>query len=216
MKVLMTLKKNEKGNALFLILIAVALFAALSYAITQSGRGGGSIDREQALITASQVTQYAAGLRTTITRMIITGTAVTAVDFTDDTTDDDDEVFDAAGGGAIEQDPPSSSQTSATPYDYLVPTTSASGHYMAGIGTNAPEVILLARNLTTNVCTEIRRGLGLPTTIPPQVTANFDHTTPGAIGNATTINGESGEAFTCVYTDTGSTIRAYAHALVEQ
>ena len=54
----------EKGNVLFLILIAVALFAALSYAVTQSSRsGGGDANNETSLINSAQVTQYPASVR---------------------------------------------------------------------------------------------------------------------------------------------------------
>lgn len=65
--------KPENGNALFLILIAVALFAALSYAITSSDRGGGSIDKERAEILAAQIFDQVALMQSGYTRLKVIG-----------------------------------------------------------------------------------------------------------------------------------------------
>lgn len=64
----------QKGNVLFLILIAVALFAALSYAVTSSSKGGGSgISKDKANISAAEIAQYGASLEQAITRMQVVG-----------------------------------------------------------------------------------------------------------------------------------------------
>ncbi len=113
---------KTSGNALFLILIAVALFAALSYAVTQSGRGGGSIDREQAELGAAQLLQYYSLLQTTVDRLLLTGCSKSDIAYEGASTsgwgginyvniagtpaDGSCQVFQAAGGG-LTYSPPS-------------------------------------------------------------------------------------------------------------
>lgn len=56
---------NENGNVLFIILIAVALFGALSYTVAGMLRGGGeaSISEEKANIYASEILDYGRSIR---------------------------------------------------------------------------------------------------------------------------------------------------------
>lgn len=78
----MKYRMRERGNVLFLILIAVALFAALSYAVTSSSRtSSGTTDGESNLINSAQITQYPASIRTAVVRMLINGVAVNQLEF---------------------------------------------------------------------------------------------------------------------------------------
>ena len=65
----MRMRYRESGNVLFLVLIAVALFAALSYAVTQSTRSGsGSIDADKLKLEAASLLSWAAEAQTSFKR----------------------------------------------------------------------------------------------------------------------------------------------------
>lgn len=73
-------KSSQRGNALFLILIAVALFAALSFAITRSSRTGGApISEEKMSISWAKLQSRISMYRGAITRMTLTGTDITMI-----------------------------------------------------------------------------------------------------------------------------------------
>ncbi|MAQ71636.1 MAG: hypothetical protein CL565_05535 [Alphaproteobacteria bacterium] len=63
---------EEKGNVLFLILIAVVLFAALSYAVTTSTRSSGSgIDKEKIQLETSNLIQMLTNMKVARDRLIL-------------------------------------------------------------------------------------------------------------------------------------------------
>lgn len=171
--------RQESGNALFLILIAVALFAALSYAITSSGRGSGNITNEQALINAGQLTQYPAMVRAAATRMILTGTQASLLDLSQNPNNPvtapqptllSNAVFSTSGGSVIWQNAPSNIGTAtawgwkAAPGlggDFAAPQT---GWFISGIGSDAAtgkDIFGYLDGLSTAVCQQILKGLGL-------------------------------------------------------
>lgn len=63
---------KQRGNILFLILLAVVLFAALSYAVTSGMRGGGNnASKESAQSAGSAVLQYMTLVRAEVQRLIL-------------------------------------------------------------------------------------------------------------------------------------------------
>lgn len=229
-------RKGERGNVLFLILIAVALFAALSYAVTSSSRsGGGDASSETNLVNSAQVTQYPASVRTSILRMIV----ASGIDATDlgfdpppytNCTDEAEQncVFDPAGGGATYVMAPADVMADGEQGEWFFNGTFA----VPNIGTNdagdGNEIIAFLPGIKKGVCDRINEQLGIdvptgydaPDTISDNLLESEDF--PSAKVDITDgVNTFEGQPYGCIYDtalpnsgdDAGY---VYYHVLVER
>jgi hypothetical protein len=172
----------QRGNALFLILIAVALFAALSYAITQSGRGGGTATKEQNSVIAASAVEYPATLRTVIMRMIIAGSpgqgSGTAVSLAWPGTGQTYQVFDPAGGAWTASAPPSGVAVNVN-WIYIDANSATTGFFVQGIGTDSFGAFSLASREVLAVLTSCpaahvtATGQGCNSPIPSNTTLSL-------------------------------------------
>jgi hypothetical protein len=219
-------KISEQGNILFLILIAVALFAALSYAVTQSTRGGGDTGAEQVRMQAAQIVNYTSAIHVAIARMkLITGCGELEISFENSLIsgyvnanapiDKSCHVFHKNGGGVsiLEYVP-------GTNYSFFY----TGNMYVSGVGTGSPE--LTVSFWTGNddlavekmLCEEINKNIGFDSGVA-EVTGNFGAMTlyqfrgepspswrgyrtssAGVYGNSDILGKEHG----CVVDDNGS------------
>lgn len=162
-------RQHEGGNVLFLILIAVALFAALSYVVTQSTRsGGGSTEREKNILSSAQMTQYPTALRTALIRLVLGGVGVEQVKFNDPanfgTISVNQLVFHPDGGGAGYQTAPA--DLSASGNSQLAWTFNAE-FYVPGIGIDTSggnDIIAFLPGVSSGVCKQVNEELGINTT----------------------------------------------------
>lgn len=189
--------KQQSGNVLFLILIAVALFAALSYAVTKSTSGGGNANKETDAIIAAQITQYASSLKTTAMRMILTGgSSLSTINFTN-VVNGRANLEDRCTSGANCLFAPEGGDAQFTPLPpinlgsrgWQVAESIASVN-ISGVGTTAADDILYAQEIQLSICEALNRGLGLPET-PVQ------NSTELAVPGPDTIDAYPGEEFGC-------------------
>jgi len=173
------MKKNtQAGNVLFLILIAVALFAGLSYVVTQSTRSSpAGAGREKVLLQLNQVHNYSVNIKTALSRVLTNGGSFETLSFEDVRFVDDYtntncvsetcRIFSSLGGGALWAEPPEGFNDGT---DYIF-----SGHsQVKGIGQDSPgnadaaELLLIVPNLSESTCLAVHAHLngGAVTPIP--------------------------------------------------
>ena len=161
---------RERGNILFLILLAVVLFAALSYAVTQSLRGGGKDSSdEQATTLASALIQSAIMTETELKRLALMKDLtpgkidlydpnLTRKGNVDGCASSTCNLFDPAGGAASV---PLAPQKATVRAQCDVSGLCTAGYEakpffmiasVDGIGTTAPELLIATSHITEPVC----------------------------------------------------------------
>lgn len=201
-----TFRRGERGNVLFLILIAVALFAALSYAVTSSSRsGGGDANSETNLISSAQITQYPATIRTSIIRMVVSNNVQPEdLEFNRPEEFDDIDtvthgVFHPSGGNATYSNAPEdimntgTGNTNAAGRWYFnaeneivyVGGTTSDGSADGAPDRSTADIIAFLPDIKESVCSRINEELGI-TGIPTETNIEIEGHVMGTDSSATT------------------------------
>lgn len=212
--------RSARGNVLFLILIAVALFAALAYAVTQSSRSSGDgVSKDKNKLTAAQIIQYATSVEQSVTRLLVinkvpdymidmSATNISGSAANTTCVDETCQLFHSNGGALPGQTLPDE----AWDLNNVSMTGTWRGKiyfYVVGIvdvGSTLPELVMTYPGVTKEVCAEINTKLGI---------ANLADGTPptdtmGTVGtNAKLYSG----ALTTFPTVTGVTVADTATAM---
>lgn len=181
---------HESGSALVYILIAITLFAALSFAVAQMMRGGGSTNDELRRLQATEILQFGRSLRSAAQGMEIDGIIDTEISFETATVvgyanagcgGDSCKIFSPAGGGMNYSEPVAA--------DWLDQSQSAEANFgqwvfsgdnaVTGVGTAASDLLVMLPWVTRTLCIEINDLLGVtnPGGTPPQDSGNADVST---------------------------------------
>tara|TARA_B100000378_G_scaffold276927_1_gene275904 strand:- start:1255 stop:1941 length:687 start_codon:yes stop_codon:yes gene_type:complete len=185
--------RANQGNVLFIILIAIVLFASLTYAVTRTTQTGSNIDSEQNVLAVGEVLQYASSLRTAVAQIIAfqPNFDIDTLSFENDAdadydnancTDGSCKVFDPAGGGLNWNTSPPQGINDGSSYVYSV------RNRIEGVGSDSPsglstDLALLLPNVTQAACEAFNEALRLDIPSIPQEEDNTIGTSKYAGGS---------------------------------
>ncbi len=224
----MTHSAYQRGSSFFLILLGIAIFAALSFAVLQGGRvSQSSLTADQARLAAQDIIQYANTIEKAVQTLRLRGCSETEISFAGHPsgvanpsapTDESCHVFSLSGGKATAKRLDSS---------YYLSLNGTSGLWkfvttddFKEIGTNGcsdttcGELALMVMDLKSDVCLAIEKILVSATTVPTDAnitgTGSFAGTyasTPTPVGDTDTALEGRGSA--CVYETVGGNFTFY-------
>lgn len=153
---------RQNGNAIWFVLVAVALLAALTMAMTRSSdtvEQTGNVERLR--IQASDLMRYTKGIQSAVERMTLSGISESDLCFHDSgwghndyngasCSDSANQIFGVQGGGL-----------SWRTYDFVSAWDVFGSHSVQNLETNAPELIIQAQ-ISGALCRQINIMLGIP------------------------------------------------------
>jgi len=148
---------TEAGNALIYVLVAIVLFAALSFTLTRQTDTdeAGYLSSDQAELYASEIIAYAASAKSTVDQMMFTGSSIDDLDFilpsdaAFDTGSDIHKVFHPQGGGLNYRALRSEQITDATGGIFVVKKN------VEWTSSTATDAILSFYRLNRSICTRL-------------------------------------------------------------
>lgn len=173
-------RAGESGNVLFYILMAVGLLAALSYAVSQSGRGTSSgVTGEQQGLMAADIIDYSETISKAVAQLRLRGIGLADLSFAHAEmgadygvpggADAETEIFHSDGGAIIHRLPQRDALSGAGGYIFTA------ANAVNGVGSTCgdetcTDLIMLTGPLTSSVCDAINRRLDIGGSAPPVVT----------------------------------------------
>jgi hypothetical protein len=179
-------RESEQGNIFFYILIAIALFAALGYAVSRSGSGKG-LDQERARLVASELMAQANSVRDAVARMRVKGITREQISFQNNIvtagytnaacTTDFCRVFLPDGGGMMWPQPPSGASTTGLQWLFSSDLSIANIGRDTGCAAATPcgDLAMMLADIDDNVCRHINfitHNYALTAALPARTTGS--------------------------------------------